>query len=214
VGAARREPGAVARRPLGDSLRARSVEVLCTVKGTGLGRGVGVGVAVGRDVDVGLDASIGVGTSVGRDLAARLDVAATFDVIVRGHGGVVGWRPVVVVIAVAAPVTTRDVIRSLPRGVAREHGAAQPAQNVPGLQTRQPLGMIGQQPAERRRPEVGEERFDRTEWHVDHRYHQEQRLPRGRNRRRPRVGLVRIGCAIRCGGQRYRRRRIGAEQDH
>ena len=65
----------------------------------------------------------------------------------------------------------------------------QPAQDAAGLPSGQPLGVIGEQPAERRRPEAGEERFDGPERHVDHGHDQEERLPRGRNGSRQRVGL-------------------------
>jgi hypothetical protein len=164
-------------------------------------------VVVDHNVPVGLDVALGLGVALG------LDVALGIDVVVRRDGASVGQRSIAatIAVAVAAPETVVVAPRNLPgaSGVARENGPVQQPQDAARLLPGQPLGVIGQQPAERCRPEAGEERLDRPERHVDHGHDQEQRLPRGRNGRRRRVSLRHLGLGLRRG-----RRRVGAEQVH
>jgi hypothetical protein len=129
-------------------------------------------------------------------------VAGAVAFVVRSACAVVGRGSVAVGVAVAArgavPIAQRRFpgARAVARedgAVAREDGAVQSSQDAVRLPAGQPLGVIGQQPAERRRPEAGEERLDGAERHVNHGHDQEERLPRGRNGRRRRVGCARGG---------------------
>ena len=111
-------------------------------------------------------------------------------------------------VAVAAGVAVPIAEHRFPGAgaVAREDGAVKSSQDAVRLPAGQPLGVIGQQPAERCRPEAGEERLDGTERHVNHGHDQEERLPRGGNGLRRRVGC---GCAR---GGRVRRRAVRASR--
>jgi len=133
-------------------------------------------------------------------------VAGDVVFLIRSDCTVVGQGSVVVGGAVAAPGVVPIAQRRFPGAgaVAREDGAVQSSQDAVRLPAGQPLGVIGQQPAERRRPEAGEERLDGTERHVNHGHDQEERLPRGRNGRRRQVGCAR--------GVRVRRRGVRASR--
>jgi hypothetical protein len=105
------------------------------------------------------------------DVAVGCGVAVSVDEVLRGDRAVVGRsRAAVAGVAVASPGIGPIAWRRFAGagGVAREDGAVQQSQDAARLPSGQPLGVIGQQPAERCRPEPGEERLDGTERHVDH----------------------------------------------
>ena len=118
-------------------------------------------------------------------VVAAVVIAGDVAFLVRSDCTVVGQGPVVVGVAVAAPGAVPIAQRYFPGvgRVAREDSAVQSSQDAVRLPAGQPLGVIGQQPAERRRPKAGEERLDGTERHVHDGHDQEERLPRGRNGR-------------------------------